>query len=307
MMTRTLGHGYFALQAVAGAAWWLGVFTLAPVRRATLGELPPLLVAAGDLPLFVAASALVALGVRWAVWVVVPWTLFVTALMAVYATATGLAGWGAVLMLAAAAGGVAAGLLVQFGRIPTERLLVGPFAFRSADPAPARRHLTRTIGQLVAFWVLFLVMFPAVIAWGEWRWGLRLEPSIVLQVATADLGVIVLVAASALGVWSAVAMSTAGAGTPLPSDTAAKLVVVGPYRWVRNPMAVAGIVQAIAVGLIAGSWLVVVYAVAGSLVWNWGVRPHEEADLEARFGGDYDAYRARVACWVPRMPANAAG
>ena len=126
------GRGYFAVQALAGAVWWLGVFTLPAVRSATLGELPPVLVAALDIPLFVAASALVAAGVRWAVWVVAPWTVLVAAGLALYATVTTQAGWGVVLMVAAAAGSVGAGMLVLFGRFPMDRMLIGPFGFRNA-------------------------------------------------------------------------------------------------------------------------------------------------------------------------------
>jgi protein-S-isoprenylcysteine O-methyltransferase Ste14 len=66
-------------------------------------------------------------------------------------------------------------------------------------------------------------------------------------------------------------------------------------------MALAGVVQGAAIGLILSSWLVVAYAVAGSLVWNWIVRPLEEADLDTRFGQDYRRYRAAVRCWVPRL------
>jgi len=78
----------------------------------------------------------------------------------------------------------------------------------------------------------------------------------------------------------------------------------GPYRWVRNPMAVAGIVQGIGVGMVLSSWLVVAYAVVGSVVWNAAVRPLEEADLAARFGDDFARYRAAVRCWLPTIPAR---
>ncbi|WP_368073083.1 isoprenylcysteine carboxylmethyltransferase family protein [Curtobacterium sp. MCBA15_009] len=116
------------------------------------------------------------------------------------------------------------------------------------------------------------------------------------------LGVVVLLGASALGIAAAAVMSTLGDGTPLPSASANRLVVAGPYRSVRNPMALAGITQGVAVGLLLGSWLVVVYAVAGSVVWNCVVRPLEEADLERRFGDDFRRYAAQVRCWVPRPP-----
>jgi protein-S-isoprenylcysteine O-methyltransferase Ste14 len=290
-----IGRAYFGFQAVAGAVWWMGVFAFPVVQTATLGELPPTLVAAVDIPLFVIASALVAAGQRWAVGIVVPWTVLVTGGLALYATITTHAGWGALLMAAAAVGGVGAGMLVILGRIPTERMLVGPLGFRDARAASPGIHATRTAGQLVVFWSLFLGVLPAAIALVEHRWELHVPfpPAVVIA------GVVLFALASVLGLWSAFAMSTRGAGTPLPSAATTRLVIDGPYRYVRNPMAIAGIIQGTAVGLVAQSWLVVGYAIAGSVVWNWLVRPLEEADLAAKFGDAYLAYRSRVRCWIP--------
>lgn len=79
-------------------------------------------------------------------------------------------------------------------------------------------------------------------------------------------------------------------------------MITGPYRFVRNPMAIGGIAQGVAIGLMVGSWLVIVYALSGSLVWNALVRPLEETDLEERFGSAFRAYRDRVSCWIPRRP-----
>jgi protein-S-isoprenylcysteine O-methyltransferase Ste14 len=98
-------------------------------------------------------------------------------------------------------------------------------------------------------------------------------------------------------------MALRGRGTPLPAQTARDLVVVGPYRWVRNPMAVAGALQTASVGLWVGSWLVIVVAVAGAVVWNQLIRPAEEADLAARFGASYRRYTAQVRCWIPGRPS----
>ncbi|WP_053383014.1 methyltransferase family protein [Leucobacter celer] len=297
MLTRGAGRLYFALQAAAGGAWWVAVFTTSVVREATLGDLDPVLVAAFDLPLFVGASALAAAGVRFAVWIAAPWTALVAAGMAVYATVAERAGWGALLMTAAAIGSAGAAMLVLTGRIPAERILVGPFAFRTARSTAARDNVGRTGAQVVVFWGLFLVVIPVVIAAVEQRWGLQLAAPAAVRVA----GAVILVAASALGIWSALAMSLRGAGTPLPSAMAHRLVVSGPYLYVRNPMALAGIAQGVAVGLMLGSWLVVLYALSGSLFWNRIVRPLEEADLQARFGAEFAAYRDRVACWIPRL------
>ncbi|MBT2517183.1 isoprenylcysteine carboxylmethyltransferase family protein [Streptomyces sp. ISL-90] len=289
---------YFAVQAIAGAVWWVGVFLSPFVRETTLGSLDPVVVAVFDIPLFVGASAVAALGLRPAAIVSTGWTIAVILALAVYATVTTEAGWGVLLMAAAAFGSVIALCLMLIGRVPTEWILAGPFAFHPADArAASSAHLAVTAAQILAFWGLFLGAIPLVLGFLEQRWGLSLPfPSI-----AGLAGVVVLVLASGLGLWSAAAMSTRGGGTPLPAAMPNRLVVAGPYRFVRNPMAASGIVQGVAVGLILSSWLVMAYAIAGSLLWNYVVRPLEESDLEARFGDGYRRYRSAVRCWWPRL------
>lgn len=296
-MNTRLGRWYFGVQATAGALWWLGVFAIPGVRELTLGGLHPVLIAALDIPLFVIASGVAAAGIAPAVWVATGWTGIVALGMTFYATVTTEAGWGALLMLAAAAGSVAAALLVRDGRLPTERLLVGPFAFRTARAATPRHHAGRTSLQILCFWGLCLGVIPLLISTLETRWNLTVG----VPQSVRYGGGVLFVAASGLALWAALSMSTRGEGTPLPSAMPRRLVISGPYRYVRNPMAITGITQGIAVGLLLGSWLVVVYALLGSLVWNWVIRPLEEADLARRFGAEFEAYRARVGCWIPRF------
>lgn len=292
------GRVYFGMQAVAGAAWWIGVFASPFVRTATLGGLDPIAVAAADIPLFVVASALAAAGLRPAAVVATGWTALVAVGLAGYAMVTLEAGWGVLLMLAAAGCSVLALTAVLFGRIPAEWIVRGPFRFRPAarGRTPAAL-LLGTLGQIAVFWSFFLVVLPLAIVFVERRWSL----GIAVPPPAVALGAFVLVAASALGLWSAATMATLGGGTPLPVAMAHRLVIAGPYRWVRNPMALAGIAQGVAVGLLLQSWLVVGYALLGSLVWNAVVRPFEEADLEERFGDEFRAYRAQVRCWLPRL------
>lgn len=292
------GRAYFGVQAAAGAVWWVAVAVFPDIRELTLGGLPAGPVAAADLPLFVIASTLAAASVRFCAEIAAGWTGLVAIGMAAYATVTSLAGWGALLMIVAATGSLVAVLLIRLDRLPSEWLLVGPFAPREAAPAPARTHLLHTGAQIVVFWGVALGVIPVILTIVEQRWRLHVGFPPVIVIA----GVALLILASALGVWSAVAMAGHGDGTPLPIATARTLVVTGPYRIVRNPMAIAGIAQGVAVGLVLGSWLVVVYALCGSLVWNGLIRPGEEKDLVKRFGAPYLAYRDRVSCWIPRRP-----
>jgi protein-S-isoprenylcysteine O-methyltransferase Ste14 len=298
VLPRRWGRAYFALQALSGAVWWVAVFAWPLARTSTLGALDPVLVAAADIPLFVIASAIAAAGVRTAAVIATVWTCVVSVALAAYATVSTLAGWGVLLMLAAAGCSVIALCAMLLGRLPAEWIVQGPFRFR---PASAHRstaaHVVATFGQIVVFWGFFLAVLPVVIAFLESRWGFRLP----FPPGAVALGAAVLVLASALGIWSAISMSTRGGGTPLPVAMPNRLVVAGPYRWVRNPMALAGIVQAVAVGLLLQSWMVVAYALIGSLVWNHLVRPFEEADLAQRFGDAFERYRGSVRCWLPRL------
>ncbi|MEZ0494368.1 isoprenylcysteine carboxylmethyltransferase family protein [Kineococcus sp. TBRC 1896] len=166
--------------------------------------------------------------------------------------------------------------------------------YRVARPASHRRHLGKTLAWMLLVWTLALVALPAVLRTAE-RW---------LGVPTRHLpagravGVVVLVAASALGVRCAFAMAR-GEGTPVPFDAAARLVVAGPYRWVRNPMAVSGVSQALGVALLVGSPSYYLVPPAGALLWHLVIRPSEERFLLLRFGAPYARYRESVPLWVP--------
>jgi protein-S-isoprenylcysteine O-methyltransferase Ste14 len=256
-------------------------------------------VAVFDIPLFVIASAVAACGVRAAAVVSAGWTCVVVMALAAYATVTTEAGWGVLAMAAAGAGSLIALGVMLLGRVPTAWIIRGPFAFRPAAIRPAAAtHVLTTFGQIILFWGFFLVVVPFAIAFLEQRWAVALP----FPTYAAPVGLAFLVLASALGIWSAVVMSTLGEGTPLPSAMPNRLVIAGPYRWMRNPMAAAGIVQGAAVGIILHSWLVIAYAVAGSLVWNYIVRPLEEADLKERYGAEFERYREAVRCWIPQVP-----
>src|SRR5699024_3362175 len=183
------------------------------------------------------------------------------------------------------------------GRIPSDRLLIGPFAFHASSTRVRGRLLLRTTIQIVIFWGVFLIILPVIINAFEDRWNLSYKFPILLAVA----GFAVLAFSSVIGVWSARAVANFGSGTPLPAQMAHHLVTRGPYAFVRNPMAIAGIAQGVSMGLLIRSWLVVAYAIMGALLWNGLIRPHEEADLHDRFGNEYREYAKWVDCWWPRL------
>ncbi|MBX7134634.1 MAG: isoprenylcysteine carboxylmethyltransferase family protein [Fimbriimonadaceae bacterium] len=297
-------RGYFLCQALACFFWWSLVFADEGVRRATLGGLSPDRWFVPDLALFGGLSLTTAalpsrsLGLRIVLVLLLAWSGLVTAVLMVHALLTNMAGLGVVLMACATSGTLLCGLPLAYDPVWVGRLLPMPLRVRPAERAPeAWKNVAKTILQILVFWSLLLWFVPLGIRILEERWGLgvpALRPS-----GVALAGWVLFAVMGSVGIWAGMTMATLGKGTPLPSSAANLLVIAGPYRFVRNPMAITGISQGIASGLILGSWMVVLYAVAGSAVWNCLVRPYEEADLSKRFGREFEVYRQQVRCWIP--------
>ena len=171
--------------------------------------------------------------------------------------------------------------------------------FRPAAPASWPHYLGRTLVQCAVVWTVFLALLPFAIVAIERQLGI---PAFHFA-GQKELGLILLIGFSALNLWSGGVLSRRGEGTPLPLECPRKLVVSGPYSYVRNPMAIAGLGQGLAVVLLLGSWAGLAYVVTGVLVWQYAARPSEERDLHARFGSSYEGYQQSVRCWWPRVKA----
>ena len=173
------------------------------------------------------------------------------------------------------------------------------FRARESQVATPGWAVAKTLTQMAVSWTLFFGVIPFAIRTVENQLGL---PVVRLPgPAHPVVGVVLFACGGALGLTSSMVMAVRGGGTPMPTDCAPRMVVAGPYRFVRNPMAIGGIAQGGAVGLIFGSPTVLLGAALAGPIWNWGVRPWEERDLERRFGDPYRAYRQAVRCWIPRL------
>lgn len=92
-----------------------------------------------------------------------------------------------------------------------------------------------------------------------------------------------------------------GLGTPAPIAPPRHLVVTGLYRYVRNPMYVAGLLIISGQGLFFGSVRVLEYGLAVWLIFHLFVLLYEEPVLRSKFGAEYDEFRANVRRWIPRL------
>lgn len=169
--------------------------------------------------------------------------------------------------------------------------------FRKARVAGAGWNLFKTALHTSFFWSIFLFLIPWSISRLEISLGITPYaipgPSWWPWIGFGVFG--------SFGLSTGAIMAYFGRGTPLPLDYPNRLVLVGPYRYVRNPMAIAGLTQGIFVGLYFGSYLTILYVIAGGIIWNVFARPPEEHHLELEFGQPYRDYKAAVPCWIPRF------
>ena len=287
---------YYAVQGVAVIAWWIVLFAVPSSRKYFILEQK---IEFSLLAFWLADLSFLGLGSLAAAWLcfrnydysqIASW--FVTGAVsyaAIYCLAFAMItdyGWlGVTLMLPAMiwSGVFAVGMTFE------------KTMFRKAADTSTNWIVFKTFTQIAVVWSIILAVIPYLITIVEDKLGIARLTFPFQKPVSAVLFIVL----SSLGVYGAYVMSRIGKGTPLPLDHAKNLVIVGPYAWVRNPMAVSGVGQGLAVALFLGSPLVALYAVMGSLIWQLIFRPLEEENLAERFGGPYAEYCKTVKCWVP--------
>lgn len=167
--------------------------------------------------------------------------------------------------------------------------------FRAAKPRSYFANAVRSLVQTLLIWIVFLFLIP----WGVVSLQSAVEIPLWEPGVWKTVAVVVFWLAGCSGLHCGWLFVRYGGGTPLPLDQTTRLTVLGLYRFVRNPMAILGILQGIMVGLFFGSWPVMVYSLLGVVAWELFARPFEEEDLSRRFGDEYEAYRSAVPRWFP--------
>lgn len=140
-----------------------------------------------------------------------------------------------------------------------------------------------------------LVWLPAQAL--EWAGVPRPAHAGPLQIA----GAVLATAGAALALWCIATFATAGHGTPAPFDPPRRLVVRGPYRFVRNPMYLGAGLALLGAALFLATWVLVAYAAVLLVSVHVFVIAYEEPHLRTAFGADYDNYCRSVGRWWPRL------
>ena len=153
--------------------------------------------------------------------------------------------------------------------------------------------LIRAITYATLFIGFLLVFLPARIL----SWSGIVRPVYIGAAQVA--GMVVGASGPVLALWCIVTLIVIGRGPPAPFDPPRRLVIVGPYRMVRNPMYVGAGLALAGAALFYESWALLGYCAAFAFVMYLFVVTHEEPTLRATFGTPYVDYCRRVRRWWP--------
>ena len=162
-------------------------------------------------------------------------------------------------------------------------------------PSHFANALTTLASLLVgaAFFALWFWLLPPALgfhvstATPGWRWLAAIPSSLGFAVALRC-------------VWD---FGHTGHGTPAPIAPPQKLVVVGFYRFVRNPMYLGFFIGWIGLWVVFGhpNTILILCAAAVVLAVHLFVLLYEEPISHKKFGPDYDQFRQNVPRWLPRL------
>ena len=106
---------------------------------------------------------------------------------------------------------------------------------------------------------------------------------------------------AAIYFWCLWNFASYGRGTPAPMDAPKKLVIRGPYKYVRNPMYVGIITTILGWAILYRAWHVLIYAACIWFFQELFILLYEEPHLRKIFGNEYLEYCAKVGRWLPKF------
>jgi len=125
--------------------------------------------------------------------------------------------------------------------------------------------------------------------------------------AARPLGLGVLLAGTAGLLWCAWAFYATGKGTLAPLSPPSRLVVVGLYRYSRNPMYVSVLLVLAGWAIVFASPVQAAYAALVAVAFHLRVVLGEEPVLARIHGVEWEAYTHRVHRWLGRVREGGGG
>ena len=151
--------------------------------------------------------------------------------------------------------------------------------------------------------LIFTILQPGIVAGliPYWILGDEAKNLFAQQISLRglhDLGAIIFVIGFVIMSWCIIDFAVKGSGTLSPIDPTKKLVVVGLYKYSRNPMYVGVILILIGEAIFFQSVELGIYALIVFIGFHIFAILVEEPRLRKDFGEEYKSYCEKVGRWI---------
>jgi protein-S-isoprenylcysteine O-methyltransferase Ste14 len=113
------------------------------------------------------------------------------------------------------------------------------------------------------------------------------------------IGILALLFGGFLAFWTIFAQIRLASGTPFPMLPTKKLLIIGPFKYCRNPMTLGTVIMYFGIALMVGSYTSLLFVVLFMLALVAYIKLVEEKELELRFGQEYVDYKNDTPFIIP--------
>ncbi|MEK7648504.1 MAG: isoprenylcysteine carboxylmethyltransferase family protein [Patescibacteria group bacterium] len=161
-------------------------------------------------------------------------------------------------------------------------------------------NTTKDTLSLTLQMVLFILLVPVLYATGlnfDRAFGWDMDTPLLFRILT----VVIIISGAVLFMWTLRSLFMAGHHIPSSDNPAPKLVVTGPFHFVRNPHALAIGIWLFGFSLFFSSvgFMLTTFVLFALILYV--MKFGEEKELEERFGKEYSEYKQKTPFIIPRI------
>jgi protein-S-isoprenylcysteine O-methyltransferase Ste14 len=168
--------------------------------------------------------------------------------------------------------------------------------FHKQKSTSTRKVISLTVGA-----IFFIVVLPYIFFWiasfmnSYFSFDISNVYKIPIEIVSILIGLLFLI-------WATYSQLKIGGGTPAPNAPTQKLVVLGPYKYCRNPIEFGALFYYFGVGMLFGTLFHGIVCMSlGFIIGSSYHKFTEEKELLLRFGDEYAKYRDSTPFLIPRF------
>jgi protein-S-isoprenylcysteine O-methyltransferase Ste14 len=158
----------------------------------------------------------------------------------------------------------------------------------------------RQVESILALPFVVIVLIPAIIVYFT-QSNLKFSLYNSITIFSLVIGIMIIIVGLLILTKTILLFSHIGKGTLAPWDPTRKLVVIGPYRYVRNPMIVSVLLMLLGESILLHSFPIFIFMFTFWILNHIYFIKFEEPGLIRRFGEEYIQYSENVPRWIPRF------